>query len=329
VKKKNNSERSAPSELLQKNQTKSFIQRLISYKIPVPFFVLYALILIGVYLAFKQLPEEASLSTLSNAKEIQQNHYQFIRNNHYQYTKPLLLSEINNESQTFQSLKNEINSFATTLPNTSISVFVLNFNTDEWFALNDQEKFKPGSMLKIVKLISILKQSEKIPGILESKVNYSAKIVDAFQHFESKELPLGKNYTVNELLYAMIVDSDNNATKLLDKFMDFNEYKQLFNDLNLDAPSSERNDYVISAKELSRFMRLLYNSTYLNQENSEKALKLLCQSAFKKGLVKELPNGTLVAHKFGEQFTPNSNELHETGIVYGPNGNYLITVMTR
>lgn len=302
---------------------------MISYKIPVPYFVLYALIITGIYFAFKNFPNDSSASNLPNVQGIQQNQFQFLRNDRYQFTKPLLLPEINNESLALNGLKSEINSLISNQPGTTTSVFVLNFANGNWCAVNDQERFKPGSMFKIVKLIHILKQSEKTPGLLNARVNYSNKILDVPQSFESKELTVGKSYTVNELLSSMIIDSDNNATKLLDNFMDFNEYDRLFKDLGLEAPIAEKTDYTITAKEFSRFLRILYNSTLLNQENSEKALKLLSQSSFNKGLVKELPEGTLVAHKFGEQYNPNSKELHETGIVYGPNGNYLITVMTR
>src|SRR6185295_18381478 len=78
-----------------------------------------------------------------------------------------------------------------------------------------------------------------------------------------------------------------------------------------------------------KLFRVLYNSTYLTSANSEYALSLLSQSSFKDGLVKELPPGVTVAHKFGEGGGPEENQLSDAGIVYDGSTPYLIVVMTR
>jgi len=77
---------------------------------------------------------------------------------------------------------------------------------------------------------------------------------------------------------------------------------------------------------------MLYNASYLNKELSEKALQYLSEVDFKQGLVSGVPQGIVVAHKFGEKVFGSSAEikqLHDCGIVYYPRHPYLLCVMTR
>ena len=69
---------------------------------------------------------------------------------------------------------------------------------------------------------------------------------------------------------------------------------------------------------------------------SEKALRLLSQPFFKKGLIAGLPANIPIAKKFGERSfsaapaDPTSQkELHDCGIIYYPSHPYLLCVMTK
>jgi beta-lactamase class A len=75
---------------------------------------------------------------------------------------------------------------------------------------------------------------------------------------------------------------------------------------------------------------VLYYSTYLNKDYSEKALELLSNTEFTQGLVAPLPRSVTVAHKFGERALPDgTNQLHDCGIVYYPGHPYLLCIMTK
>ena len=77
-----------------------------------------------------------------------------------------------------------------------------------------------------------------------------------------------------------------------------------------------------------------YNATYLSQEYSEKALKLLTEPDIP-GIRAGVPTTITVAQKFGERsvYDTNNNltdrELHDCGIVYKPGSPYLLCVMSR
>lgn len=128
----------------------------------------------------------------------------------------------------------------------------------------------------------------------------------------------------------MIANSDNYAMSLLYKCMDTNIYNNVYTDLGLSIKNiNNRENFVLTAKQYSLFFTVLYNATYLCNDNSEYAATLLSKSDFKDGLMKQLPKNLKVAHKFGEAGTVDTPELSESGIIYLSGNPYLITVMTK
>jgi beta-lactamase class A len=85
----------------------------------------------------------------------------------------------------------------------------------------------------------------------------------------------------------------------------------------------------MSSRDISVFLKTLYNSTILTPPYSELALKLMSESTFNDGIRQGVPTDVVIAHKFGEAGTPEDIQLHEAAIVYAPDHPYLISVMTR
>ncbi len=212
----------------------------------------------------------------------------------------------------------------------SASVYLKDYSKNEWIGINENEKFNPGSLLKVPELITFLKMDELHPGFLEKKLQYNHPFpTDKKPQFLSKSIELGHTYTIKDLLTYMIAYSDNNATQLLNANIDVDAFKKVFTDLGLEAPDWKSNDYPISAKEYSLFMRVLYNATYLSDHDSEFAAELLAKSDFKNGLIKDLPSYLKMVHKFGEAGNGSEIELHESAIIYLDKRPYLLTVMTK
>ena len=151
------------------------------------------------------------------------------------------------------------------------------------------------------------------------------------QSYNTTEIKPGKSYTVRELLYHTIVNSDNHSTYLLNANMNIPAFYKLFADLGFPTPNLSDNNYQITSADYSKFIRILFNSSYLSRKNSEYALDLLSKSTFNDGLSKYIPKEITVAHKFGEYGFPSTvfqKQLHESGIVYLNNYPYLITIFT-
>ena len=251
----------------------------------------------------------------------------------YDYIKPLVFVETPCEAPKLEPIKQSILSLidghkaSGTIA--SASVYLRDFNSGSWITINENEKYSPGSLLKVPELIAFMKMNEKHPGILNKKIRFDRPLVsDKHTNFLSKSIVLGQEYTIKELLSYMITYSDNNATLLLNQQIDVAVFNSVFTDLGLPAPDNKANQYPITAKDYSLFMRALFNGSYLTIEDSEFCTSLLATCSFPEGMESGLPATVKMAHKFGEGGFDNAPQFSESGIVYINNRAYLLTVMT-
>ena len=256
------------------------------------------------------------------------------RLNGYKYIGPLLFGEELCEAKQLMPIKNEvenlINTYKTSSVITNASVYLKELSNGQWISIGETEKYNPGSLLKVPELITFMKMREKDPRILDRMIAYNKPLVLKKQaYFLSKSIEVGKTYSIRELLYYMIAYSDNNATMLLNAQMDLAVFKKIFTDLGLPEPDMTKSDIPVSAKDFSLFMRVLYNASYLNIDDSEYCTELLSHSDFKIGLLNGLPSEIRVAHKFGEANDGVNEHLNESGIFYIDKNPYLLTVMTK
>lgn len=253
----------------------------------------------------------------------------------YKYVNPLLYAESECESEELAPLKGQILEYLESAKQqgtlTSASVYIELFDKHgDWIVINPDEEYKPASLLKLPVLFTFAKMAETDPGVLNKKVTFGQHDASLPKPaFPSKQLQPGHQYSVRELLEYMIAYSDNDALYQLYNFHNPVIYKKVFTELGLPYAESAR-DVVkgMKVKQYSMLMNVLYNGSYLSPASSEFALSLLAESDFKDGILKGLPAGTKTVHKFGEFYSGNLCELHESGIVYTDKGNYIITVMT-
>lgn len=232
------------------------------------------------------------------------------------------------------SLEDQVNSYTFAKKATHISVYLRGLNNGDWLGINENENFSPASLLKVPNMISLLKAAEADPSILTKNIVYQKKLEDIEPFFKpDQELEIGKSYTVEELIYRMIVYSDNEAMKLLRNIYDTNFYNRIYADIGINTPDDSNPEDFMTVTSYASFFRILYNASYLSVASSEKALDMLSKVTFRKGLVDGVPAGTIVAHKFGERLIPKGNteikQVHDCGIIYVPGNPYLLCIMTR
>jgi beta-lactamase class A len=257
-----------------------------------------------------------------------------VRNDQYQLIKPLRLSDIH-ESDQLSHLKCDISQLIENKKQAGVlysaSVYYRKLNDGTWIGVNNNETFRPGSISKIPLLMYYLKLSELKPGLLDQKYTYNKVYMESKQEtYQNTSVKLGDSYTVRDLLKKMITESDNGATSLLLSHLDNTSlYESIFRELHMPVPKKFSFDFALTASDCSKFLRVLYNSTYLSDKNSEFALQLLSHTTFKEGIKKALPENVTVANKFGESGFEDAPEFSETGIIFEGENSYLLTVMTR
>jgi beta-lactamase class A len=252
----------------------------------------------------------------------------------YNFIKPLMFIDDECEGDELIPIKMEINNIIEKyIKNQNIqtaSVYLRDLQNNKWIVINNEEKFEPGSLFKVPILIAYLKMNELNHGLLDRELLYSNPFnINKQVAYQSKTIKIGKKYKIRELLKYMIAYSDNNATALLNQNLKPAVLNKLFSDLGLEVPSISGTKYFFTAKQYSLFIRALYNAAYLSMDDSEFAAELLGQCDFKDGIVKGVPKGIKLLHKFGEAGTSQEMQLHESAIIYLKNRPYLLTVMTK
>lgn len=263
----------------------------------------------------------------------QKNEKRVVRSSSGGFTRPILMVETTTPAEELSTLDNSlkriINEGKQNGKVQSASVYINDMDNDNWIEVNDTEGYYPGSLMKLAVFMCYLKKSEEHPEILNKQLVLDNNVEVPGQSYKDVTIRPNTPYKVSDLFYPMIVRSDNFATLLLNRELDIDELNKLFMTLGVKKMDMQNIRYTITASDYSKFMRVLYNATYLNVKNSQYALTLLSNSTFTRGLTRELPSNVVVAHKFGENVSGNVRQLHESGIVYTGAHTYLITIMTK
>jgi hypothetical protein len=254
-----------------------------------------------------------------------------IRLKGYQYARPLILGNSETEDDSYSYIKNKLNVFIEKEKQAGhleiASVYFKKLDSPSWFAINKNEEFVCASLFKVPVMIAVLMEEDKHPGYLDQEIQYVAP-----ESFMENVTPLekGKYYTLRQLVQSMISRSDNIAYDLCWKHMPAANFTKLLSDFQMKPfDINNKNEYTLSAREYSKFFRVLYNASYLSDDMSDFALQMLAESDFSSGLVKDIKDTFPVARKFGLRVAGKEAQLHEFGIFYFDHTTYLLGVMTK
>jgi beta-lactamase class A len=263
----------------------------------------------------------------------------------YSFTDPLIgLTSINaGNSPQYAQMQSQVQDYIDAQTQNgdlfSAAVKFSDIEASQGFTIDPTEQFDPASLTKIPLAMAYYTLAENDPTVLDQEISYTnTPDLDANEQIESPtQLMQGQTYTVEEMIQHMIRYSDNNAEQLLANHLasigQLNVLSTLFNNLGIVVNSDNPDD--ITVQQYSLFLRVLFNSTYLDRDYSEKLLKLLSETDFSSGIDAGVPNNIVVSEKFGDARIPNAQgqqvgaELQNCGIVYYPGHPYLLCIMTK
>jgi beta-lactamase class A len=292
---------------------------------------IYIAVLLGILISFLAGFLAKDLLLKKEGQKKQESH-----ESGYRYISPLL--ECLNSSTTdnkYTEFSNDLEKKIEELKKDGLinyaAIYIRDLNNGPWIGINENEKFSPASLMKVPLLISYLKIADSNPGLLQKELVVDIPQSETLsQNIIPEEIvENGKSYTVEDLLARMIIYSDNLAAGTLLENIDYNSLNKIYNELGINLPENGEEENFMTVRNYASFFRILYNSSYLSREMSEKALYLMTKSTFKNGLIAGVPFGVEVSHKFGERSLPEGKQLHDCGIVYRPDSNYLACIMTR
>lgn len=215
---------------------------------------------------------------------------------------------------------------------TDVAVYFRDLNNGPWFGINERELFEPGSLLKLPIAMSLYYWDSRKEGVLDDTIDLTKGVPHTDPGFNATNASLAAVppgvYTVRDLIGIMIRESSNDAANVLAQYQGAERMGKIFRDLGITVPLYGK-PYQIDVKTYGAFFRVLYNASYLGEEDSEELLTTLTQTTFRNGLIASVPSTVKVAHKFGTRVLDNgSRQLHDCGIVYTDTP-YVLCIMTQ
>lgn len=202
-------------------------------------------------------------------------------------------------------------------------------------SLNQDKLFPSASLVKVPIMASYILASAKGEVNLNNRIalKNSCRVLGSGT---LKSYAPGTEFYINDLIRVMVTESDNTAANMLIDYFGFNRLNSYFKKLGLNNTNLTRQmmdfrkrkqgvENFTSAQDLAALFKEIYNNNLVNKSFSGKCLEILKQQKIKDRIPKRLPAGTVVANKTGLE----RGVCHDAGIVFTPQGDYLIVVLTR
>ena len=206
------------------------------------------------------------------------------------------------------------------------AVAIKNLETQEYYYYNEDREFDTASLYKLWVMGAIYEEIEKGELSLEDNIGFGAQTINERLDIASESAEITEGFvgnTVKGALNRMITISDNYSAHILyltigwSKVGDFLEEYEFTN--------SNTDNLQTTALDILDYYEKLYKGEIVNKELSDEMLEILKKQELNDRIPKYLPENTVVAHKTGELGAVK----HDAGIVYSPNGDYIIVLLSK
>lgn len=207
----------------------------------------------------------------------------------------------------------------------NISIYYEQINSGSNISVNKDVHLFPASLSKLVQAIIITKKVEEGSLAWDQTLKVAPEDISSLSGTLYQRVVGDSAISVEELLQELLINSDNTAQNVFRRYLAVNDYLNFQVETGLEDLYNEKG--FISAKEYTRLLRVLYTSSYLEPENSEKILEYMSKSTFKDYLSQGIPSNVEFAHKYGENV--EQSIFADSGIVYVPGRPYMLTVIVK
>lgn len=142
------------------------------------------------------------------------------------------------------------------------------------------------------------------------------------QHNQLTNVTGGKN--VYQCIDAMVLVSENACAKDLARLVGWDNLTAYLIANGLQQTILNENQLLTTARDSSLLLSKLQRNVLLNKTHTAHLLDLMKQQKFREGMPSGAA-GMVVANKVG--FI--DNYWHDTGIIYGKKGTYVVTILTQ
>jgi len=216
-----------------------------------------------------------------------------------------------------------------------VAIYLKDLNSGRIWEHNPDQLFTSASLIKVPIMVSIFEKIKRGELSLDTRMKLTRRD-RAGGSGSLKWAREGTSLSVMEIVFKMITESDNTATKMLIDYAGMDYLQQAFEDLglvstgisqegmSLASGSVSRENYT-TAREMAGLMERIYRGQVVDAASSEFMLDVLKHNNKSHSrLRKSLPLGWELGHKTGLL----RRSCHDVGIVFSPRGDYVIAVLT-
>ncbi|MGE4169589.1 MAG: serine hydrolase [Candidatus Margulisiibacteriota bacterium] len=213
-----------------------------------------------------------------------------------------------------------------------IGVVYYDLTTGESISVHGGLLFNPASVIKVPVMVEVYKRVA-LGQLSLDNTRLSIKKKDRI--WGSGQLyyePLGKTYTIRQLVEVMITHSDNTATKMLIDYLGPRNINQTMRSLGLRNTIIGNSDLLnadglnfSTPADMALLMRKLYAGEIFSPRFSQEMIQIMTRQTHKWGIPRFLPSNIRIANKTGS-LTGIKNDV---GIVYYNDEPYVLSIFTN
>ena len=203
------------------------------------------------------------------------------------------------------------------------------------YGYNENVEMTAAGCMKLSIAVSLIKSVEnnKLNFMTKIPVNRKDKVYGTGMIHEFNE----REYTIFELLVAMLIQSDNTAAN---KIIDLVGMEQINNDIKemglkntvLNRKTTDERientdiENITTAYDLSLIWKHLYNATYLNRDNSTMLIDILSRAQIKNKLALYIPDD--LKYEISSKTGDKKGVENDTAYIKVNKGNFVFTVLS-
>lgn len=203
------------------------------------------------------------------------------------------------------------------------------------YGYNENVQMIAAGCMKLPIAVSLIKSVEdgKINFLDKIKIDGKDKVYGTGIIHEFNE----REYTVFELLVAMLIQSDNTAANKIIDIVGIDSINKDIKTMGLKntvlnrKTTDERNskdevENMTSAYDLAQVWKNLYNGTFLNKDNSQMLIDILMRQQIKNKLALYIPDD--LKYEISSKTGDKNGVENDTELIRLPKGNFSFTVLS-
>ena len=233
------------------------------------------------------------------------------------------------EGNELTGLENSLKNLASLYPSVHPSIYVWEYDSQNYAALNADEVFPVASIIKLPVLINLFRSIE----INQLSLNDTMPLTEYYRTEGSGNLQFkahNSQYSIDDLARVMITDSDNSATNMLiSKLGSMTDVNSAIRQWGLKhtyiqtwLPDLGGTNHS-TARDMARILYNIDNPDFLGTSSREKIFDYMGHVHNNRLISAGLPQNAEFLHKTGDI----GKMLGDAGIVFAPNGKKYIVVI--